>query len=292
MNFIKMHGTGNDFVILESPPTDADWPDWARRICDRHFGVGADGLIVAQTSRAADLRMRIFNPDGSEAEMCGNGVRCFTKFVLESGRVDHECSPLKVETSAGIITLWPRWTDGRVTHVRVGMGQPRFAPREIPISLPGKDVGGKGPVWDYPLDVDGHRLALTFVSMGNPHAIHFLDDANGFPLLEVGPKVERHALFPRRTNFEVVQKMGEGRLRARVWERGAGPTLACGTGACAVMVAAQLKGLVGQEAQVEMPGGPLAVEWDGVGEVFMTGPAEAVFEGELRPEAVGIRPHA
>ena len=292
MKFLKMHGTGNDFVILESPPTDADWPDWARRICDRHFGVGADGLIIAQASRAADLRMRIFNPDGSEAEMCGNGVRCFTKFVLESGRVDRQRSPLKVETSAGVITLWPRWTDGRVTHVRVGMGQPRFAPREIPVSLPGKDVGGKGPVRDYPLDVDGHHLALTFVSMGNPHAIHFLDDANGFPLLDVGPKVERNALFPRRTNFEIVQKLGEGRLRARVWERGAGATLACGTGACAVMVAAQLKGLVGKEAEIEMPGGPLAVEWDGAGEVFLTGPAEAVFEGELRPEAVGIRPHA
>ena len=292
MKFIKMHGTGNDFVILESPPTDADWPDWARRICDRHFGVGADGLIIAQTSRAADLRMRIFNPDGSEAEMCGNGVRCFTKFVLESGRIDRQRSPLKVETSAGVITLWPRWTGGHVTHVRVGMGQPHFAPREIPVSLPGKDGAGKGPVRDYPLDLDGQRLALTFVSMGNPHAIHFVDDANSFPLLDIGPKVERHALFPRRTNFEVVQKLGEGRLRARVWERGAGPTLACGTGACAVMVAAQLKGLVGKEAEIEMPGGPLSIEWDGAGEVFMTGPAETVFEGELRPEAVGIRPHA
>ena len=292
MRFVKMHGTGNDFVVLASPPQEADWPEWARRICDRHFGVGADGLIFAQPSATADLRMRMFNPDGSEAEMCGNGIRCFTKFVLESGQIDKRRTPLKVEMSAGLITVWPRWADGRVTHVRVGMGQPRFAPRQMPVSLPGALGSSKGPVLDYPLDVGGHRLKLTFVSMGNPHAVHFLEGEEAFPLLEVGPQVERHPLFPRRTNFEVVRLAGEGRLRAWVWERGAGPTLACGTGACAVMAAAHVKGIVGQKARVEMPGGPLAVEWDGRGEVFLTGPAETVYEGVLRPEALGLKAHA
>jgi len=220
----------------------------------------------------------MFNADGSEAEMCGNGVRCFAKYVLERGIARSKEGVLSVETLAGIIQVHPIWRDGSMVAARVNMGPPRFRPAEVPV-----DVEGDGPVIDYPLEVEGRTLKVTCVSMGNPHAVAFLEEpVAGFPLRDAGPQVERHPLFPNRVNFEVANVEGRGSVRARVWERGSGETLACATGACAVVVAARLKGLVNDKVDISMPGGMLKVEWPGEGDVWLEGPCEQVFEGEWR----------
>jgi diaminopimelate epimerase len=278
MRFVKMHGAGNDYIYVDARnlADDIEWTEVARRISDRHFGVGGDGLILVLPSNRADVRMRMFNADGSEAEMCGNGVRCFAKFVLEEGMAAPRGEELAVETLAGIIRIRPFLREGAVVGARVDMGPPRLKPDEIPV-----EVNGPGPVVDHPLTVEGHQLKLTCVSMGNPHAVAFIQQPVAeFPLLAVGPKVEHHPLFPRRVNFEIVNVEGRGRLRARVWERGSGETLACATGACGLVVAAHLKGLVDDQVEVQMPGGILKVEWPGKGDVYLEGPAESVFEGE------------
>jgi len=276
MQFVKMQGTGNDFVLLEAQGDERDWPRLAQAMCDRHFGVGADGLILVLPSARADVRMRMFNPDGSEAEMCGNGLRCIVKYAVEGGLARPRDGRIDVETPAGVLAA-RTFGDGRmVERVRVSMGVPRFAPAEIPVL-----VEAEPPIVDLPLEVAGHELRLTCLSMGNPHAVHFLDGpVAAFPLEEVGPLVERHALFPQRVNFEVAQVLAGDRIEARVWERGAGPTLACGSGACATVVAARLQSRVGERVDITLPGGTLVVEWDGREEVCLTGPAEGVFAGE------------
>jgi diaminopimelate epimerase len=274
--FWKMHGTGNDFVLTESDSADDPaWPDLARRVCDRHFGVGADGLIVVLPSEVADLRMRIFNPDGSEAEMCGNGIRCFVKYVLDRGVAHAEDGVLNVETGAGVLEARATHDDaGFVERVRVSLGRPQLRPQDV-----GALVEAAPPVLDMPLVAAEVPLRLTLVSMGNPHAVAFLDESpSAFPLERVGPAVEHDPLFAHRTNFEVVRVLDPGHLEMRVWERGAGPTLACGTGAGAVVVAARLQGRVDDSVEVRLPGGPLRIDWDGENEVYLEGPAVKVFE--------------
>jgi len=279
MRFVKMHGAGNDYIYVDARNLpDNDWSGLARKMSDRHFGVGGDGLILVLPSEKADVRMRMFNSDGSEAEMCGNGVRCFARLVLEEGIAEPESGVLSVDTLAGIIRIQPHWNDGNMTSARVNMGPPRLRPSEIPI-----DLDGEGPVIDHPLEVGGHEFRLTCVSMGNPHAVAFIEqDVEQFPLHDIGPKMEHHPLFPKRVNFEIVNVEGRDRLRVRVWERGSGETLACATGACGVVVAARLKGLVDNRVDIAMPGGVLNLEWPGEGDVYLEGPAERVFEGEWK----------
>jgi diaminopimelate epimerase len=276
MRFVKMQGTGNDFVLVEAQGDERDWPRLAQAMCDRHFGVGADGLILVLPSSRADVRMRMFNPDGSEAEMCGNGLRCIVKYAVEGGLSQPRDGGIDVETMAGVLAA-QTFGDGRtVERVRVSMGAPRFASADIPVL-----VEAEPPVVGLPLEVAGHALRLTCLSMGNPHAVHFLDGpVADFPLEEVGPLVEHHALFPQRVNFEVARVLAGDRIEARVWERGAGATLACGSGASATAVAARLSSLVGDAVDITLPGGTLVIEWDGRGEVYLAGPAERVFAGE------------
>jgi diaminopimelate epimerase len=222
----------------------------------------------------------MYNPDGSEAEQCGNGVRCFVKYAVERALVSLQKGAMTVQTAAGVLTAQATVTEGRVDSVRVAMGRPRFAPQEIPVA-----VEAAAPLTDLSLEVDGQTLAVTCLSMGNPHAVlSWTRPVDSYPLEVVGPKVERHPLFPNRVNFEVARVLGRDRIEARVWERGAGATLACGSGAAAVMVAARLHDLVDERAEVRLPGGTLTLEWDGEGEVYLTGPAVEVFEGSWADE--------
>lgn len=274
MEFVKMHGVGNDFVIVDARhKTDGAWPALAQAMCDRHFGIGSDGLILVLPSASADLRMRMFNPDGSEAEMCGNGIRCFAKYAHDNRLVERP--EIAVETAAGIKRIAVHAKGAEADTFTVSMGVPCLAGPEIPVAA------AISPVVDYPLVVAGSELPVTCVSMGNPHAVFFTaDEPAAFPLATVGPQVEHHPFFPSRVNFEVCHVERPDRLIVRVWERGAGLTLACGTGACAVAVAARLKGLTGDHTVVALPGGELQIAWDGHGEVLMTGPAEYVCRGQ------------
>ena len=280
MHFAKMHGTGNDFVLIEAKGDEHDWPRLAAAMCDRHFGVGADGILLVLPSDKAAVRMRVLNPDGSEPEMCGNGIRCLAKYAVERGLVRPEDDRFDVETGAGVLTVLVLGDGRRVEKVRVGMGRPRLAADEIPVL-----VNADPPLVNIPLElIDGPSrqvLPVTAVSMGNPHAVHFTQQPiAAYPLAQIGPAVAFHPLFPNGVNFEVARVLDRRSVEARVWERGAGPTLACGTGASAIMVAAHLQGMVDDTVDITLPGGVLTLEWDGQGEVFMTGPAVAVFEGE------------
>ena len=281
MKFTKMHGAGNDYVYVDARSQEQDWPELSRRMSDRHFGVGSDGLILIKNSDVADLRMSMFNADGSEAEMCGNGIRCFVKYAVDRSIVSGSTSSVSVETLAGIRNIVPITDNGKVTGARVSMGSPIFTPIEVPVQLDSSGEYGAGPVLEYPFEMDGFDLPLSFVSMGNPHAVTFIDTpVDEFPLLTVGPKVENHSLFPRRVNFEIVNVDNPSHLTARVWERGSGETLACGTGACGIAVASILSGHSGNTVDITLPGGTLKVDWDGQGEVYLEGPAEEVFSGE------------
>ena len=257
---------------------ERDWAALSVTMSDRHLGVGSDGLILALPSEKADLRMRMFNADGSEGEMCGNGIRCLVRFAFDNGIVSAEKSPVRVETTAGVLDVTPLGDNGDgMTAARVLMGAPRLIPADIPVAIEGLDA-----VIDQPLEVAGRQFRMTCVSMGNPHAVVFMDEpVDDFPLTEIGPQVENHPLFPARVNFEIVNVLDGGKvLKTRVWERGSGITMACGTGACAVQVAARLNGLAGDRATIALPGGDLTVEWPGEGEVVMEGPVATVFDGE------------
>ena len=284
MKFTKMHGAGNDYIYIDARAMeDNDWPRLSRLMSDRHFGIGGDGIILILESDVADLRMRMYNADGSEGEMCGNGIRCFAKYAIERGIVSSAVDGIEVETLAGIRSVVPVYSGDRITGARVAMGKARLNPDDLPVNLDSAQGYPKGPVVNYPLTISGRDLNLTFVSMGNPHAVTFLDEpVSEFPLHTIGPEVEHHPMFPRRINFEAVNLSGPGRLTARVWERGSGETLACGTGACAIAVAARLLGLANGKVDITLLGGTLTVDWDGVGEVFMEGDAEEVFSGEWR----------
>jgi diaminopimelate epimerase len=275
MRFAKLHANGNDYVYAH-PSEEQDWPALSRRVSDRHFGVGSDGLILALPSQVADIRMRVFNADGSEAEMSGNGIRCVAKFAVEEGMVDANAESITIETGDGVKTLQLFREGGVVTSAHVDMGLARFDPALLPANVP-----GPGPVIDLPVEVGGMELKLTLVSVGNPHAIHYVESGiETFPLERIGPLVENHSLFPRRVNFQVVQVMDRGHVKHRIWERGSGITLASGTSATAVAAASRLRGFTGDRVVDSQPGGDLVLEWDGKGPVFMTGPATRVFDGD------------
>ena len=282
MEFTKMHGAGNDYVYVDARSMpDREWGDLSRAISDRHFGVGGDGLILVMDSDVADLRMRMFNSDGSEGAMCGNGIRCFAKYAIERGIVPSGSDQVTIDTQSGVRTVYPHYSGRNVNSARVSMGPPRLSPAEIPVDLDPAIAGKDGPVINYVIQPGDFRLSLTFVSMGNPHAVTFIDQPiEEFPLHNIGPLVERHPIFPDRVNFEIVNIRDDGTLDARVWERGSGETMACGTGACAIGVASRLIGHTGDKVAVNLPGGTLNIEWDGQGEVYLEGPAAEVFSGE------------
>ncbi|MDI6711335.1 MAG: diaminopimelate epimerase [Bacillota bacterium] len=274
MFFMKWHGLGNDFVIVDARRDGlADAPgELARAVCDRHFGIGADGLVFILPAAGADAEMRIFNSDGSEAEMCGNAIRCVARYLFETGGAREP--RLRIATGAGVLVpeVIPAG-GGEPARVRVDMGPPRLSRDDIPMA------GSPGRAVNEPLAAGGRTFNVTAVSMGNPHCVIFVPDLDAVPLETLGPVLETHPAFPRKTNVEFVQLLSPEAVRVRVWERGAGPTLACGTGACAVAVAANLNGLTGRRVSVHLPGGVLEIEWAGDGHVYMTGPAVKVFEG-------------
>lgn len=283
MNFAKLQSTGNDFILLDARNMELDWPKLAQDMCHRHFGIGADGLILVMVSNSADLKMRMLNPDGSEAEVCGNGLRCFAKYVIE--RQIAQGPDLAVETLAGIRKVQAFVSQSKVKMARVNMGIPRFGAEDIPVVM---DEQGEGmrqvdimPILDYSLSVMMEELTVSFVSMGNPHAVSFISEqVADFSLSEIGPKVEKHRIFPERVNYEIARVVNRGAIEARVWERGVGETLSCGSGACAIAIIARLKGYIDDEVDIMLPGGSLTVSWDGVGEVCLIGLVEEVFVGE------------
>jgi diaminopimelate epimerase len=275
LRFTKMHGIGNDYVFMstfdQAPP--ADPARLATVLSDRHCGIGGDGLILIMPSERADARMRMFNADGSEGEMCGNGVRCVAKYLFDHGLARKR--QVAIETGRGVLTLELEISGGRVDKVRVDMGPPILEAEQIPTLLPGN------PPVAVRVEVADRVLAVTAVSMGNPHAVVYLPDVDNFPLESVGPILERHSAFPRRVNVHIVQILAKDEVRMRTWERGSGITLACGTGACAVCVAGVLTGQTARAVLAHLPGGDLELSWpDDRSSVFMTGPAIEVFSGE------------
>ncbi len=283
MKFTKLQGTGNDFILVETSDEQRDWSRLALAMCDRHFGIGSDGLLLLLPSANADFRMRMFDPDGSEAEACGNGIRCLARYVYDRGMIQAGADQISVATIVGVRQLKLNKEKGKLISIQAGMGHPIFEAEDIPVHI---ESGGEKIVYiknllSYPVHIGGIDLNLNLVSMGNPHAVYFQEKpVADFPLSSIGPEVEHLAIFPRRTNFEVARVINEKEIEVRTWERGAGETLACGSGACAVAVAAQLRGYAGKKVNLKLLGGTLQLEWDGAGEVLMTGPAEAVFHGE------------
>ncbi len=272
LRFTKMHGLGNDFVVIDAVRQKIELtPESARRLADRRFGVGCDQILIVGPAPRPDIDFsyRIFNSDGGEVEQCGNGARCFAVFVRDHGLTGK--SEIAVETLGG--TIYPRIEpDGLVT---VNMGVPRFDPKDVPF-----EAVARQSVYD--LEVDGCNVPVTVLSMGNPHAVQLVDDVGAAPVTTQGPKIEHHPRFPKRVNAGYLEVVDRTRLRVRVWERGAGETLACGTGACAAMVAGRLQGLIDEKVEVQVRGGTLRISWRGEGEpVMMTGPAVSVFEGEI-----------
>jgi diaminopimelate epimerase len=275
MRFTKMHGIGNDYVYVstfdQKPPTSP--AKLAVALSDRHFGIGGDGLILIMPSERADARMRMFNADGSEGEMCGNGVRCVAKYLYDHGLAQRE--RITIETGRGVLTLAVEIEAGRAKRVRVDMGAPILEAARIPTRLPGD------PPVDVPIEIAGMELKVTAVSMGNPHAVIHVRDVASFPLETVGPQIEHHPAFPRRVNVSIVETVSRKEVKMRTWERGSGITLACGTGACAVCVAGVLTERTDLAILAHLPGGELELAWpDDRSSVTMTGPATEVFSGE------------
>jgi diaminopimelate epimerase len=279
--FSKLQAAGNAYLVIDGRAAARDWAALAIRMGDAHLGVGCDGLAVVERSDTAHVLMRIFNTDGSEAEMSGNGIRLFAKYVLDQGLVSPEEGPLLVETAGGVRAVHPRYASGigsKVCAARVAMGVPVFESSRIPVVAEG--LAAEDRVQDRRLVVAGRELELTCLSVGNPHAVALLDEpVDAFPLEEIGPLVQRHPSFPNRINFEIVNRLDEHSIRARVFERGEGETRASGTGSTASAVAARLRGWVGDRVDVHLPGGVLTIEWDGRGEAWLEGPAVHVFDG-------------
>ncbi len=292
--FLKVQGAGNDFLLIDALGENAhlneiDWSGLAPSICDRHFGVGADGILIAQDTDVAEARMVIVNADGSDGEMCGNGFRCFTKYLVERAGIMPTDGALAIETGAGVLHAdLSNATSELVDRVRVDMGRAWLQADEVPVIHE-----GPAPILHHTIEVDGRSFDLTCVSMGNPHAVWFTEDeVDDFPLTEIGPLIETHPDFPRKTNVEIVNVLARDHLKMRVWERGVGITLACGSGACAVLVAARLRGLCDAAATVSLPGGDLEIAWDGLDDpsasVYMTGPASFSYEGQLDAHLLGV----
>ncbi len=275
MKFTKMHGAGNDYVYVNCFQEQLPLPaaELSVKISDRRFGIGGDGLILIQPSSVADARMRMFNADGSESEMCGNGIRCVAKYVYDHGICQRD--QLSIETGNGVLSLDLQIDNGRVASVTVDMGEPRLRPEEIPTTV------ATAQIVDFPVDFFGTTLRITTVSMGNPHCVIFVPEATDELVLGLGPKIENDPRFPKRTNVEFVEVLGPGELRQRTWERGSGETWACGTGASAVCVAGVLTGNSGRDVLIHLRGGDLKLRWDAASNhVFMTGGATEVFHGE------------
>ncbi len=272
LRFTKMHGLGNDFVVIDAVRQDVHLdPERIRFLCDRHFGIGCDQLLLVEPSGdpRARFRYRIFNADGSEVAMCGNGARCFARFVREEGLADED--EITVQTAAGLITLYHE-PGGQV---RVNMGVPRLEPAEIPF-----EALGRAPAYD--LQLDGETVRIGAVSLGNPHAVLRVEDVARAPVERLGPVIESHPRFPERVNVGFMEVVGRDHIRLRVFERGVGETLACGSGACAAVVVGRVQGLLDETVAVDLPGGRLTVRWAGEGEpVWMTGPAQTVFKGTI-----------
>lgn len=284
MKFIKMHGCGNDYVYVDcTKEVIPNISETAIRVSDRHFGIGSDGLILIKASDVADFEMDMYNADGSRGKMCGNGIRCVAKYVYDHGLTDK--TTITVNTLSGIKTLKLTVEDGKVSKVRVDMGEPELIPAQVPVkaSVLGLADDRREAIVAEPLEIKGRSYDITCVSMGNPHCITFIgEDVRDFPLEEVGPVFEKHELFPERVNTEFINVIDKDHLRMRVWERGSGETLACGTGACAVAVASYLNGFTGRSVDIELLGGHLEVVYDEkTNHVFMTGPATEVFSGEI-----------
>ena len=275
MKFTKMHGLGNDYVYVNCFEEKIDNPPAvARFVSDRHFGIGSDGLIMINPSKTADFEMEMYNADGSRGEMCGNGIRCVAKYVYDYGLTDK--TQISVETLGGIKYLDLTVEDGKVSLVKVDMGKPELEADRIPI------ISEREQVIDEPIEVDGKEYHMTGVSMGNPHTVIYVDDVKGLDLEKIGPKFENHERFPKRINTEFVHCIDKQTLEMRVWERGSGETLACGTGACAVAVSSILNNLTDTQVTVKLLGGDLQIEWDREKDrVFMTGPATVVFDGVI-----------
>lgn len=282
MKFTKMHGIGNDYVYVDCTKEELRQPGAVSRfVSDRHFGIGSDGLILIKKSDVADFQMAMYNADGSQGEMCGNGIRCVAKYVYDHGLTDKD--EISIETLAGIKYLKLTIENGEVSKVRVNMGEPILEPEKIPVIADAKDVVSA------PIEVCGQEWKMTCVSMGNPHAVIFIDTpVKEFPLEKIGPHFENHERFPSRTNTEFVRVLDRCTMEMRVWERGSGETLACGTGTCATAVAAVLNGLCGRQVTVHLLGGDLEIEWNEADNcVYMTGSATTVFDGEMElPEGL------
>ena len=275
MKFTKMHGIGNDYIYVNCfEETVQDPNGLAKRLSDRHTGIGSDGLVLIRPSENADFRMDMYNSDGSQAQMCGNAIRCVGKYVYDNGLTDQ--TTITIDTLAGVKTLWLTVEEGKVTAARVNMGRPEFAPEKIPVAAEGETVV------DYPVMLSGKEYRITCVSTGNPHAVLFVADIGEAPLTTLGPKLERHEFFPDGVNVEFVQVLGPRQLRMRVWERGSGVTMACGTGACAAAAAAVSRGFcpTGEPVAVVLDGGTLEIRVNPDRTVTMTGPAVTVYEGQ------------
>lgn len=277
MKFTKMHGCGNDYIYVDGTKeilTPQEKPEVVRCLSDRHFGIGGDGVIFINPSREADFEMEMYNMDGSRAEMCGNGIRCVAKFVYDKGLTDK--TSISVISCGKIKYLTLSIENGKVSTVRVNMGSPIFKSKDIPV------ISDKEEVIGDEIEVAGETYKMTCVSMGNPHAVVFVDEVAGLPLEKIGPLFENHVRFPKRVNTEFVKVLDENTVEMRVWERGTGETLACGTGACATVVACVLNGLTKEQVTVKLLGGNLQIQWDRESNlVYMTGPATTVFEGEI-----------
>ena len=277
MKFTKMHGCGNDYIYVDGTKeilTPQEKPEVVRCLSDRHFGIGGDGVIFINPSREADFEMEMYNMDGSRAEMCGNGIRCVAKFVYDKGLTDK--TSISVISCGKIKYLTLSIENGKVSTVRVNMGSPILKAKDIPV------ISDKEEVIGDEIEVAGENYKITCVSMGNPHAVVFVDEVAGLPLEKIGPLFENHVRFPKRVNTEFVKVLDENTVEMRVWERGTGETLACGTGACATVVACVLNGLTKEQVTVKLLGGNLQIQWDRVSNlIFMTGPATTVFEGEI-----------
>jgi diaminopimelate epimerase len=272
--FFKMHGLGNDYIYFDCLEEGLPDPEAvSRRLSDRHFGIGGDGIVLIEPSQSADYRMRMFNADGSEAEMCGNAIRCVGKYLFDRGVTEKKV--LSIETGAGLLGLWLNVAGARVESVRVDMGEPILEGAKIPVASAAPRVVNE------PFEVDGQLLRITCVSMGNPHAVVFVDEITDDLVFGTGPLLERHEFFPNRVNAEFAKIESRREITMRVWERGSGETMACGTGACAVGVAAMLNDLTERKVLVQLVGGDLEIEWGEDNHVYMTGPATFVFEGEV-----------
>ncbi len=278
VEFTKLHGAGNDYIAIDGRGIDRDWGALSKAMSALAFGVGSDGIVLVQNSDIAQIRMRVYNPDGSEAEMSGNGIRLFSKFVVDRKFVLPEDNGLTVETGGGVRVVWPIMQDDKMVAAKVAMGEPTFIPAEIPVELAA--IGDLEILKDFPIRAGGYDLKITCLAVGNPHAVVVMKDpVEDFPLTEVGPHVEHHELFPNRINFEIVNVINRSKIRTRIFERGAGETMSSGTGSTAAASAARAHGLVDNTVDVIVDGGILRISWDETGQAYLEGPAVEVFSG-------------